>query len=117
MLILRNTECRFNVARWPPNGMPLQEAFSKQELLAEQQQQQQATSSSSNNNNNRELMSNGSQILGEMASLYSGNIKYTDVPTNLINYTREYNVSLECIWNITVMPGWKVSFFTQLINY
>lgn len=41
--------------------------------------------------------------------IHSGIIKNTDVPEKLIDYSKQYNVSLECIWNITVTPGWKVS--------
>lgn len=41
--------------------------------------------------------------------IHSGVIRNSDVPDKLINYTKQFNVSLECIWNITVMPGWKVS--------
>ena len=41
--------------------------------------------------------------------IHSGVIKNSDVPDKLLEYTRQFNVSLECIWNITVMPGWKVS--------
>lgn len=52
-----------------------------------------------NNSNNTEIRS----------GIHSGVIKNTDVPENLLNYTKNFNVSLECIWNITVMPGWKVS--------
>ena len=39
----------------------------------------------------------------------SGIIKNSDVPERLIDYSKTWNVSLECIWNITVTPGWKVS--------
>lgn len=42
--------------------------------------------------------------------IHSGVIKNSDVPEELIKYSRDFNVSLECIWNITVMSGWKVSF-------
>lgn len=43
------------------------------------------------------------------SGLHSGTIKNADVPEALLNYTKAYDVALECIWNITVMPGWKVS--------
>lgn len=46
--------------------------------------------------------------------IHSGVIRNSDVPDKLIDYTKTFNVSLECIWNITVMPGWKVSINTKL---
>lgn len=58
----------------------------------------------SNNNN----LNNGT-LETIRSSIHSGVIKNSDVPLELLNYTKTYNVSLECIWNITVMPGWKVS--------
>lgn len=41
--------------------------------------------------------------------IHSGIIRHTDVPKNLTDYVTNFNTSLECIWNITVTPGWKVS--------
>lgn len=43
--------------------------------------------------------------------IHSGVIKNNDIPDALLNYTKDYNVTLQCIWNIAVMPGWKVSLF------
>uniref|UniRef100_A0A6G1SCB2 Neuropilin and tolloid-like protein 1 n=2 Tax=Aceria tosichella TaxID=561515 RepID=A0A6G1SCB2_9ACAR len=50
--------------------------------------------------------------------IHSGIIKNTDVPEKLIEYSKQYNVSLECIWNITVTPGWKIylTFSSYEIN-
>lgn len=67
------------------------------------------TAMSSNVPNN----SNSSEI---RTGIHSGVIKNSDVPDKLIDYTRQFNVSLECIWNITVMPGWKVSVPWKDIN-
>lgn len=46
---------------------------------------------------------------GTRTGIHSGVIRNTDVPDKLLAYSKDFNVSIECIWNITVMPGWKVS--------
>lgn len=48
-------------------------------------------------------------ISDNRTGIHSGIIRNSDVPEKLIDYSKNYNVSLECIWNITVTPGWKVS--------
>lgn len=60
-------------------------------------------------NNNGANASAGGLTETIRSGIHSGVIKNSDVPENLLNYTKTFNVSLECIWNITVMPGWKVS--------
>lgn len=50
----------------------------------------------------------------------SGTIKQKDIPENITDYSIKNNVSLDCMWNITVKPGYKVSCFygtqTHLTN-
>lgn len=38
----------------------------------------------------------------------SGNIRSSEMPEEVFNYSETYKTPLECIWNITVQPGWKV---------
>jgi len=57
--------------------------------------------------NAQSYSANGSELV--RTGIHSGVIRNSDVPDKLIDYTKQFNVSLECIWNITVMPGWKVS--------
>ena len=54
-------------------------------------------------------ISSANSTADNRTGIHSGIIKNSDVPDVLLDYTKEHNVSLECIWNITVTPGWKVS--------
>ena len=44
----------------------------------------------------------------------SGFIRETDIPQNLSEYSIQQNVAIDCIWNITVAPGRKVSIYIGL---
>lgn len=102
------SECRFNVPRQIPQEMLLANS-----TVANSQTSPTitATTIANTGGNTNATYANSSIDSSSIASIYSGIIKNSDVPEKLLDYTKEYNTSLECIWNITVMPGWKVSRF------
>lgn len=43
----------------------------------------------------------------------SGTIENRDIPLELTNYSVTQNVPIDCMWNITVAAGYKVSIVCQ----
>lgn len=100
------SECRFNVTG-PALSASQSAATSKlMQLQTHASGQSEPTSASKDEQPSSQAAAQQQQ--SSKSGIYSGLIKNSDVPEQLQNYTKQNNVSLECIWNITVMPGWKV---------